>query len=72
MTLREIILHSAGNRDLVREFDRLTGSNLALVGSPLDISIDEASGRLSADVRAFVAFVATYVALPEMMTPSDQ
>ncbi|WP_237715864.1 hypothetical protein [Rubrivivax gelatinosus] len=41
----------------MREFDRLYKTNLVFSGSPLDLAIDEASGRLDADAAAFAAFV---------------
>lgn len=44
------------NEDLRREFDRLYGTNTSLRGSPLELKIDEASGRLQGDAKKFVAF----------------
>jgi len=61
MTLPEIILHCAGNKELVKEFDRLNGSNLLRAGTPLDLAIDDASGRTAADVAKFAEFVRVIV-----------
>lgn len=57
-----VCLHaSAANSDLVREFDRLHGTNLSRRGSGLELAIDDASGRTESDVRQFCEFVAEFV-----------
>lgn len=43
--------------ELVKEFDRLKGTNLSQVGHPLDLMIDESTGRLEHDFNEFVEFV---------------
>lgn len=48
---------SAGNAELVANYDRLRGTNLSLRGAPIDLEIDRASGRLEADLSGFVDFV---------------
>jgi hypothetical protein len=45
------------DRDLVAAFDRLRGCNLLGRGTPLDLMIDEATGRTDRDLRLFVEFV---------------
>lgn len=50
-----------GNRELLREFDRLYGHNLSRRGAPLDLMVDESSGRMEAGVAAFVEFVHAYI-----------
>lgn len=57
MTFEECVLFCAANRELVHHFDRLTGSNLSLKGTPVDLAIDQSTGRLNHDLGAFVAFV---------------
>lgn len=57
MTFREVVLQAYDTPELLAEFDRLTGANLSLKGSVLDIMIDEASGKRAADLERFVAFV---------------
>lgn len=61
MDFEQVLQQSAGNKELVAQFDRLTGSNLSLKGSPIDVAIDKASGRTNADLAAFVAFVFEFV-----------
>ena len=34
MDFEQVLHHAAGNKELVAQFDRLTGSNLSLKGSP--------------------------------------
>jgi hypothetical protein len=46
---------SAANSELVREFDRLRGTNLR--GSPVDLAVDKATGRLASDLQSFIEFV---------------
>ena len=70
MTFDDVFRLCAGNAELVREFDLLTGSNLSMVGSPLDLMIDNATGCTNADLEAFIGFVFTYIWLP-LVTPSD-
>lgn len=57
MTFEDCVLYCARNRELVHHFDRLTGSNLSLKGSGLDLAIDEATGRVRGDAQEFITFV---------------
>ncbi len=50
-----------GTPELVENFDRLTGFNLLRKGSPVELAIDDATGRQEAGVRAFAEFVRDYV-----------
>ena len=43
--------------EFVQEYDRLTGSNLSLRGSGLDLEIDKASGRRALELKKFTVFV---------------
>ena len=53
----EVTLRVAlGNRALLTEYDRLTGTNLCQRGTALDHAIDEATGRTDADLQGFLAF----------------
>jgi hypothetical protein len=45
MTFEECVLDCAANKELVYEFDRLTGHNLSMKGSPIVLMIDEATGK---------------------------
>lgn len=56
-----VVKRCLGMKSLVEQFDRLTGSNLSLSGTPLDLLIDEATGRTSEDLRLFTEFV--YIAI---------
>jgi len=64
MTFLECVHACAANRELLSEFDRLNGTNLSLKGAPIELMVDEASGRLADDVADFVAFVAQCIWLP--------
>lgn len=57
MNFEEIVLECCRNQALVSEFDRLTGSNLSLRGKPIELMVDQATGKLADDVAKFVAFV---------------
>lgn len=57
MTFEECVLYCAGRPDVLREFDRLRGTNLSMRGAPIDLMIDEQSGRLGEDARKFIDFV---------------
>ena len=66
MTFTECVKFCAGNAEMVRQFDRLRGTNLSLRGSALDLAVDEATGRLRHDLALWVAFVydAVWLRLP--------
>lgn len=47
--------------ELVANFDRLYGFNLSRRGAPVDILVDDTTGRTEAGIRAFMVFVRDYV-----------
>lgn len=51
------VLEATNTPELVKEFDRLKGTNLSQVGHSLNLMIDESSGRLEHDFNEFVGFV---------------
>lgn len=57
MTFPDCIIECAKNTEFVREFDRLMGCNLSMRGTPLDLAIDKATGRMERDIGVFCAFV---------------
>ena len=42
---------------MVKQFDRLKGTNLRQAGRPIELLIDEHTGRLEHDFEEFVEFV---------------
>lgn len=48
---------AAAEPELIKEFDRLSGTNLARHGTPLDLMVDDATGRTSDALEQFVHFV---------------
>ena len=56
-TFYECLMYCAGNKELIKEFDRLSGSNLSLQGPPINFMIDEATGKLKEDLTLFCDFV---------------
>jgi hypothetical protein len=52
---------SAAAPSLVKEFDRLWGTNLLSRGTAIDLAIDEATGRQHSDCGKFIRFVWNYV-----------
>jgi hypothetical protein len=56
-TILECLVAAANSPNLVSEFDRLTGNNLSRKGSPLDLAIDDASGRTDTGISDFIRFV---------------
>lgn len=67
-TFEQVLMHCAATPDLVAQFDRLTGSNLARKGAPIDLMVDDATGKTTDDVAAFAEFVREFVYLPWAMT----
>jgi hypothetical protein len=54
----EVLRACLQNGELVEQFDRLRGTNIARRGSPMELVIDDASGRTRDDLDKFTAFVA--------------
>jgi len=42
--------------ELIENFDRLKGTNISRKEHPINLMIDEATGKLHADMEAFVEF----------------
>jgi hypothetical protein len=63
MTFEEVLLYCADQPEFVREFDRLYGAHLSTLDrrSGLDAMIDEATGRDTAALDKFAAFVLEFV-----------
>ena len=53
----QCVLVAINTPELVKEFDRLKGTNLSQVGSELELAVDESTGRLEHDFNEFVEFV---------------
>ena len=56
-TFFDCLMICASNKEFVAAFDRLTGYNLSLRGSALDLAIDKSSGRLNDGLAEFINFV---------------
>lgn len=57
MAFDECVVYCLRQPELVREFDRLNGTNLLLRGAPIELMIDKESGRTMDDFQQFIAFV---------------
>lgn len=66
MTFEKCLMECAANQELIKQFDRLRGTNLQMKGAPVELMVDEASGRLADDVGKFVSFVFECIYLPVM------
>lgn len=64
LNFNDCLMECAGNKELVKEFDRLQGCNLSLKGSPLTLMIGKACGKQDDDMRKFIAFCWEYIWLP--------
>lgn len=69
-TLEEFLGACCANKELVAEYDRLRGTNLSRRGSPLELAIDDASGRFESDARDFYEW-ATDLWLRFTIPPAD-
>jgi hypothetical protein len=61
LTFEDVLLECGRNKALVAEFDRLTGHNLSMRGTPVERMVDEATGRTAEGVKDFAAFVRQFV-----------
>ena len=50
-TFKECLMYCAGNKELVAEFDRLSGSNLSFKGAPINIMVDQSTGKQKDDLE---------------------
>lgn len=58
------------NRELKTQFDRLRGTNVSRSGSPMNVMIDDATGKFEADASAFFEFcLDLYQRLPAPTSP---
>ena len=64
MTFEQCLLECARVPELLREFDRLHGTNLQLKGPPIILMVDEATGKQREDMAKFIEFVWKYVWSP--------
>ncbi len=46
---------------MVKEYDRLRGTNLSMKGAPLELMIDQATGRFENEVEDFIEWIYTDV-----------
>lgn len=62
----------AGKAELVANYDRLRGTNLSRRGTPIDLMIDEATGKFEAEAQAFFDWcVDTFTRLGWDRPPSE-
>jgi hypothetical protein len=73
-TFKEYVRACARDKDLLAEFDRLNGSNLARRPEPPIVqAIDMATGKLASDVGRFLAFCwETYQRMPDDHTTKTE
>jgi hypothetical protein len=57
ITFVDCLVTAALDVNFVREFDRLTGCNLLRKGVPIELAIDEATGRMENDIKYFCQWV---------------
>jgi hypothetical protein len=59
----DCVLYCTKNRELVKEYDRLSGSSLGSVlsAAPMSQMIDDATGRTKEELDKFAAFVMEFV-----------
>lgn len=57
MTFAECLLECAGNTELLKQFDRLHGSNLSNDAAPINTMIDKSTGLYDLHLADFANFV---------------
>jgi len=61
VTFYQCIMECAGIPEFISNYDRLRGTNLSCKGHPINVLVDEATGRLQTELEAFIEFVWEYV-----------
>lgn len=66
LTLEQVLWDCANNKDFVREYDRIRGTNVGLRQSPMSNEIDRTTGKWQSEVKAFFEFCtdAVWLRLP--------
>ena len=57
VTFCECLMACASTKPLVKEFDRLLQANLQRSGAPVELMIDDATGKTNDDIEKFIRFV---------------
>lgn len=57
VTFADCIRACLDSPELLEHLDRLRGTNLSRRGSPLELAVDDATGRTGADLAVFLDFV---------------
>lgn len=57
MNFQETVMFCYENDEFVKQYNRLTNSDLKQIKKPLDFEIDVQTGKLSDDLKKFVDFV---------------
>ena len=66
-----VCLHACVDEpELLAQFDRLYGTNIRLLGTPIERAIDVATGRQKSDIEQFLRFVwnCIFLRTPEIET----
>lgn len=57
LAIRAVAIAASNQPGMLAEYDRLADTNLVGAGSPLELAVDVASGRLEDEAQGFLAFV---------------
>ena len=71
VSFESCVIAASENEDMVKNFDRLHGTNLELSGSLIDLLIDKATGRQNSDVRKFLDFVYDAIFMPIILSQGE-
>lgn len=64
MNVYECVQRCLEHKEFVENFDRLYGSNISRNGAPIELAIDDATGKADEDMEAFVEFCVERVWIP--------
>jgi hypothetical protein len=67
LTFEEVVNECYANDEFVKEYNRLTQSQIKSRKSPLEEMIDEATGRNSEEIKRFIEFVDEFVWRPTVL-----
>ena len=56
MSFMECLGHCISEPELIANYDKLRGTNLSRTGSPIDLAVDQATGRMNAEIEGFIEF----------------
>lgn len=61
VSFSDCLAQCAASQELIVQYDRIRGTNLQRRGTALDLSVDDACGRMDSEIKDFIEFCWEFV-----------